>query len=126
MLVKPCLYQPPPGTWMVVADAPSGVNVHVPERSTTLSGADSALKTPSSKAKPSGCSGRYNTWPDLGLVENAVHMPAINHGWLLNDNSPLRKSGSRSLRLTFFGAPCASPPGLPDGSTDCRCSRAAG
>src|SRR3954468_20331955 len=32
--VKPCLYQPPPGTLIDVADRPAGVNPHVPARST--------------------------------------------------------------------------------------------
>src|SRR4051794_12002011 len=32
--VKPCLYQPPPGTVIDVADRPAGVNPHVPARST--------------------------------------------------------------------------------------------
>src|SRR3954467_8703118 len=32
--VKPCLYQPPPGTVIVVAPRPLGVKLHVPARST--------------------------------------------------------------------------------------------
>src|SRR4051812_6287487 len=31
--VKPCLYQPPPGTVIDVAARPAGVKLHVPERS---------------------------------------------------------------------------------------------
>src|SRR3954465_10238313 len=32
--VKPCLYQPPPGTVIEVAPRPAGVKLHVPARST--------------------------------------------------------------------------------------------
>src|SRR3954470_11424926 len=32
--VKPCLYQPPPGTVIEVAPRPEGVKLHVPARST--------------------------------------------------------------------------------------------
>src|SRR5688572_5191507 len=32
--VKPCLYQPPPGTVIVVAARPAGVKLHLPARST--------------------------------------------------------------------------------------------
>src|SRR3954464_13856648 len=32
--VKPCLYQPPPGTLIDVVDRPAGVKLHVPARST--------------------------------------------------------------------------------------------
>src|SRR3954470_10599738 len=32
--VKPCLYQPPPGTVIDVAARPAGVKLHVPARST--------------------------------------------------------------------------------------------
>src|SRR4051812_20087498 len=34
--VKPCLYQPPPGTAIVVAARPAGVKLHLPARSTEL------------------------------------------------------------------------------------------
>src|SRR3954470_15292355 len=35
--VKPCLYQPPPGTVIVVAARPAGVKLHAPARSTDAS-----------------------------------------------------------------------------------------
>src|SRR4051812_5638010 len=34
--VKPCLYQPPPGTAIEVAPRPAGVKLHVPLRSTEV------------------------------------------------------------------------------------------
>src|SRR3954454_8790047 len=34
--VKPCLYQPPPGTVIEVAPRPAGVKLHVPLRSTVV------------------------------------------------------------------------------------------
>src|SRR4051795_10904052 len=34
--VKPCLYQPPPGTVIEVAPRPAGVKVHLPARSTVV------------------------------------------------------------------------------------------
>src|SRR4051812_21828513 len=37
--VKPCLYQPPPGTVIEVAPRPVGVKVHVPLRSTEATAA---------------------------------------------------------------------------------------
>src|SRR5690349_4876352 len=47
--VKPCLYQPPPGTAIVVAARPTGVKVHVPLRSTEAIAAFPAA-TPSAPA----------------------------------------------------------------------------
>src|SRR4051812_8840805 len=47
--VKPCLYQPPPGTAIVVAARPAGVKVHVPLRSTEAIAAFPAA-TPSTPA----------------------------------------------------------------------------
>src|SRR3954468_8090754 len=37
--VNPCLYQPPPGTLIDVADRPAGVKLHVPARSTEATAA---------------------------------------------------------------------------------------
>src|SRR5215213_7634900 len=42
--VKPCLYQPPPGTLIVVVDRPAGVKLHVPARSTEAIAALPAVK----------------------------------------------------------------------------------
>src|SRR5687767_4634805 len=47
--VKPCLYQPPPGTVMEVAPRPAGVKLHVPARSTEAIAAFPAA-TPSTPA----------------------------------------------------------------------------
>src|SRR3954464_1072640 len=47
--VKPCLYQPPPGTAIEVAARPAGVKVHVPLRSTEAIAAFPAA-TPSTPA----------------------------------------------------------------------------
>src|SRR3954470_19737073 len=47
--VKPCLYQPPPGTAIEVAARPAGVKVHVPLRSTEAIAAFPAA-TPSAPA----------------------------------------------------------------------------
>ena len=47
--VKPCLYQPPPGTAIVVAARPAGVKLHVPARSTEAIAAFPAA-TPSTPA----------------------------------------------------------------------------
>ena len=43
-LVKPCLYQPPPGTVIDVAAWPDGVKLHVPDRSTEAVAASPAVK----------------------------------------------------------------------------------
>ena len=42
--VKPCLYQPPPGTVIEVAARPAGVKLHVPARSTEAIAALPAVK----------------------------------------------------------------------------------
>src|SRR3954454_19796174 len=47
--VKPCLYQPPPGTAIEVAPRPAGVKLHVPLRSTEATAAFPAA-TPSTPA----------------------------------------------------------------------------
>src|SRR4051812_32523444 len=47
--VKPCLYQPPPGTAIEVAPRPAGVKLHVPLRSTEATAASPAA-TPSTPA----------------------------------------------------------------------------
>ena len=36
-VLKPCATQPPPGTWIVAAELPEGVNVHVPAMDVTIS-----------------------------------------------------------------------------------------
>jgi hypothetical protein len=43
-LVKPCLYQPPPGTLIDVVPWPVGVKLHVPDRSTEAIAASPAVK----------------------------------------------------------------------------------
>ena len=43
-LVKPCLYQPPPGTVIDVVAWPDGVKLHVPDRSTEAVAASPAVK----------------------------------------------------------------------------------
>src|SRR5947209_14337569 len=43
-LVKPCLYQPPPGTVIEVFPWPAGVKLHDPDRSTDVIAASPAVK----------------------------------------------------------------------------------
>src|SRR3954468_10171482 len=52
--VKPCLYQPPPGTVIEVVARPAGVKLHVPARSTDAIAALPAAKpsTPAAAAAP--------------------------------------------------------------------------
>src|SRR4051812_12487268 len=54
--VEPCLYQPPPGTAIVVAARPAGVKVHVPLRSTEATAAFPAAtpSTPAAATAPRG------------------------------------------------------------------------
>src|SRR3982751_828143 len=64
--VKPCLYQPPPGTVIEVAGRPAGVTVHVPLRST---GAIAALPaaTPSTPAAAESASAPGAPRTDPGI-----------------------------------------------------------
>src|SRR6185369_9372587 len=48
--VKPCLYQPPPGTVIEVAPRPFGVKLHVPARST-----EAIAAAPAAAAAGAGC-----------------------------------------------------------------------
>src|SRR3954470_19283008 len=48
--VKPCLYQPPPGTVIEVAPRPAGVKLHVPLRSTEAIAALPAATPPTTAA----------------------------------------------------------------------------
>src|SRR3954452_25078820 len=48
--VKPCLYQPPPGTVIDVAPRPFGVKLHVPARST-----EAIAAAPAAAAAGAGC-----------------------------------------------------------------------
>src|SRR4051795_10950570 len=50
--VKPCLYQPPPGTAIVVAARPAGVKPQVPLRSTEAIAALPAATPPTTAAAP--------------------------------------------------------------------------
>ena len=49
--VKPCLYQPPPGTVIDVAARPAGVKLHDPARSTDASAPMPAVMPPTPQAK---------------------------------------------------------------------------
>src|SRR3982751_1012926 len=48
--VKPCLYQPPPGTVIEVAPRPVGVKLHVPARST-----EAMAAAPAAAGARAGC-----------------------------------------------------------------------
>src|SRR3954454_17751766 len=48
--VKPCLYQPPPGTVIEVAPRPVGVKLHVPARST-----EAIAAAPAAAGAGAGC-----------------------------------------------------------------------
>src|SRR3954452_23426027 len=52
--VKPCLYQPPPGTVIDVVGRPAGVKLHVPARSTDPIAALPAVKPSTSGADAAG------------------------------------------------------------------------
>src|SRR4051794_3246831 len=54
--VKPCLYQPPPGTVIEVAPRPVGVKLHVPARSTeAIAAAPAAAGTGAGCVATAGC-----------------------------------------------------------------------
>src|SRR3954463_15402516 len=62
--VKPCLYQPPPGTVIEVAPRPAGVKLHVPARSTEATAAlPAADPSAAAAATPPGaiCAARAGT-----------------------------------------------------------------
>src|SRR5690349_11694678 len=62
--VKPCLYQPPPGTVIEVAPRPVGVKLHVPARSTEAIAAFPAAEpsTPAAATPPAAiCADRAGT-----------------------------------------------------------------
>src|SRR6476469_413377 len=59
--VKPCLYQPPPGTAIEVAPRPAGVKLHVPLRSTEAV----AALPPATPATPAAAVPRVATGPAM-------------------------------------------------------------
>src|SRR4051812_38588562 len=70
--VKPCLYQPPPGTVIDVAPRPAGVKPHVPPRSTEAIAASPAA-TPSAPAAaaPRVATGAARAGPWIARVRPA-------------------------------------------------------
>src|SRR3954471_3459495 len=60
--VKPCLYQPPPGTAIEVAARPAGVKVHVPLRSTEAIAAFPAATPSTPAAATAPIAARADPW----------------------------------------------------------------
>src|SRR6185369_13687382 len=84
--VKPCLYQPPPGTAIEVAPRPVGVKLHVPLRSTEAIAALPAA----APATPAAATARV-------AVGAARAAPAK----AMAATSPPTAAGSRTPRLTL-------------------------
>src|SRR5256885_7327987 len=64
--VKPCLYQPPPGTVIEVAPRPEGVKLHVPARSTE------AIAAPAAAAATAGCVATAGCAAAAGCVVSVI------------------------------------------------------
>src|SRR5436190_22344714 len=74
--VKPCLYQPPPGTLIDVVARPAGVKLHVPARSTEVSAALPA-ETPSAPPAVAAPAGPRGVTAAPGAVACATVASAV-------------------------------------------------
>src|SRR3954452_13438930 len=83
--VKPCLYQPPPGTAIEVAPRPAGVKLHVPLRST-----EAIAAPPAATPAAAGGAARAGAWIDR------VRQPRATAA-----ASPLTAADNRPLGRTF-------------------------
>src|SRR3954454_14736484 len=100
--VKPCLYQPPPGTAIEVAPRPAGVSLHVPLRSTeAIAGVPAATPSTPAVATPVVTTAAARAGPGTAGVRPPIATASATSG---ADHRPPRRTFGRCMATS-----CDSP-----------------